>query len=388
LGRSVGGHHRRWIRLRLRRRVRRWLRRLRRVMAMSIWFSTSLPLRIAAIFAAWFSYGAVVSNLLTPEDNVRAAPIVWSVCLIAAAVSIASDAGVNRRFGSVEELRTYNVALKNGQLPEGADVVQWRHRIAQSRLAVALATTVLCPLLAFGWLASAYSQVAYHQLPLWTFGLAFIVVFAAAFRRSAHIRNLEPALKRGKASALPQGDRDRLRMQSETSLSVWFFSFVVVGSLFAFLLLILADLEPIVYDDNRATHLFWIAVAAVAVGVAATIIALSDPCLRVTAATIDDIRLYDHAFRTFELPEHFDVPLWRRWIRAHRRSNAVVLLWACFCLAVGCWSVLTHPSGYQWVVAILLQLLAVRQFFRWRRARVRFAYLAGLVDRKSDWVNL
>jgi hypothetical protein len=51
-------------------------------------------------------------------------------------------------------------------------------------------------------------------------------------------------------------------------------------------------------------------------------------------------------------------------------------------------AILTDPTGYHWVVAMLLQLLAIRLGLNWWRTRVRLAQLAAGVDRyvvRQSW---
>lgn len=137
-------------------------------------------------------------------------------------------------------------------------------------------------------------------------------------------------------------------------------------SMLAFVPLLLADLDSVVYSDNRGAHLAWAALLATTTGAVVTYVGFGDPRLRATTGTIESILQYDRAFRTGELPDQFDVDQWRTWMKDHHRSDTVTLIWACFCLIVGGWSILSSPSGYHWVLAILLALLAVWFVRRWQ----------------------
>jgi hypothetical protein len=120
----------------------------------------------------------------------------------------------------------------------------------------------------------------------------------------------------------------------------------IATSTLAFVPLLLADLDSIVYSDNRGTHLAWAALLATTTGLVVTRVVFWDPRLRATARTIEPILKYDRAFRTGELPDQFDVDQWRVWMKSHHRSDGVTLVWACFYVIVGCWSVLSSSSGY------------------------------------------
>lgn len=355
---------------------------------MTVWFRTPAPLRVAAVFAAWFIYGAVVSNLLTLHDNDRVAPLVWGVCLAGAGIVMAVDAGVHRRFCSAEDLRAYVSALQDGELPADADPAVWWRRTSHSRVAAGLASTLLLPLLAFGWIAATYSNTAFHQLPQWAFAAAAIVTFGASCRRLGQIKNLEAEIKRRKAIAVRFTTRDRLQGQTELSLWARILSYTAACVVPAGVTLTLADLEVIVYGPDRGAHLLWIVMAAAAVGITATIVVVQDPSLRVTTSTVDEIRSYDRAFRTAELPTDIDVPRWRQWVRARRRADFALLLWAGFYLGVAGWSIASHPSGYRWVVAMLLLAAAGWQLHCFRIRRTRAELMSEKLDRKSAQLNL
>jgi hypothetical protein len=355
---------------------------------MSIWFRTPWPLRMVASFTAWFVYGATVSNLLTPQDNARVAPIVWGVCLAGAAGMITVDAGVHRRFGSLEDLRGYTGALRSGELPHGAEVDVWQHRIAQSRLSCALAMTIVAPLLAVGWMSAAYSEVSYHALAQYLFAVAVFVTFGAAWRRSARVSVLASAVKPPNKVATPSVKvlfqaENMWRSNAESSMAGRLVMSVTTSTVLAFVPLILADLDAVVYDDNRLTHLTWLALCAAVMGAAVTATAHFDPRARATVRTIDALMEYHNAFRTGELPQEFDVDQWRSWLRDHRMSDVVTLIWACFYVTVGSCALITNPSGYHWILASVLAVLAFWLFRRWRLLCRLTARLHMLIERHT-----
>ena len=178
-------------------------------------------------------------------------------------------------------------------------------------------------------------------------------------------------------------EQERWHLFAEMSLAARIAITTAVGTLFAIAALVLADLDSIVYGINPGSHLLRAATWAVAVGVAASTFTVADPFFRSTTRTVDETMRYDRAFRTGELPEHLDVEVWRRWMKGHRKSTGVLLLWACFLWLVGCRSILTHPTGYHWAVALLLESLAIRQLLCWRSQRARIARLSAQLDRRA-----
>jgi hypothetical protein len=354
---------------------------------MGTWFRTPQPLRAAVIAAAWFSYGLLISDLNSLQQGTRSTEIIWGACLAGAAITMAADAGVHRRFSSAEELLTYNRALKTGDLPEGIDVRQWRRRLRRSRLVIALAGVLVYPIVSIGCMSGASSHAAYHALPQWGFALVGVVSFAGACRRGTRIGGLESALKRRqprrRSGSVKLNEQERWHLFAETSLAARIAIAAAVGTLLAFAALLLGDLDSVVNGESRGSHVLWAAIWAAAVGFALSTFTVADPHFHATTRTVDEIMRYDRAFRTGELPEHLDVEVWRGWMKGHRKSTGALLLWACFLWLVGCRSILTHLSGYHWAVALLLELLAIRQFLCWRSQRAGIARLVAQVDRHA-----
>lgn len=178
-------------------------------------------------------------------------------------------------------------------------------------------------------------------------------------------------------------EREKLRVLAETSSAAKFVSSAMAATLLAFAALLLADLDVIVYDNTRDSHLLRAAIGAAAVGVAVATFTVADPYFHTTTRTVDEMGRYDRAFWTEELPEHLDVEVWRSWMNGRRRSAGAMLLLACFYWLVGCWTVLSHSSGYHWVVGFLLELMAIWQLLSWRGRRARIARLSAQLDRHA-----
>ena len=118
-----------------------------------------------------------------------------------------------------------------------------------------------------------------------------------------------------------------------------------------------ADLDSVVYGDAGLSHLGRAALWATTTGVIVTVLAFYDPRLTATSRTIES-KFSNTTGRSAAVSylRSRRRPM-VRWIRSHRQSYAIMLVWACFYLAVGFWSLLGDPTGYHWVVA---GLLAVR----------------------------
>ena len=283
--------------------------------------------------------------------------------------------------------------MRTGQLPNGIDPILWRRRIRRSRTATTVTWLLICPFLGFGML-SADSSPSPHRVPaLLTLGLICAGMTAAMRLRSTRIRRLVLAINErrvrmpSKEVAAASGAMDRVqgrwRDNAETSRAGRVTGILFVACTFAFLILVVADLDSIVYSESSASHLTMAGVLATVTGVIVTVIVFGDPRLNATSRTIELILQYDWAFQTGELPAGFDADQWRSWMRSHHRSDAVLLVWACFYLAVGCWSLLDDPTEYHWVVAGLLVVFAIWTIRRWRYLCARLAWLEDLVQRHA-----
>jgi hypothetical protein len=246
------------------------------------------------------------------------------------------------------------------------------------------------PYLGFGALSADSGHTRYRVWLLLVIALSWVWVVVTTFKRIARIKRLESAVQqhqerpRPKPAApavttMPRVER-QWRSNAEAPMVERLITTVVITSVLAFLPLLLADLDSVVYSDSGVAHLGWAALFAATIGVVVTSTGFGDPRLRATSHTIDAILQYDLAFRTGELPDQFDVDQWRNWMKSHHRSDAVTLVWAAFYLIVGCWSILSHPPGYHWVLATLLAVLAAWFVRRWH-------YLCRLMTRLETQVE-
>lgn len=181
---------------------------------------------------------------------------------------------------------------------------------------------------------------------------------------------------------MPRDER-RWRSNAETPLAGRICMTAVMTTAVSFGVLLVADLDSVVYNDSRTTHLGWATAIAGVMGIALTTKVFGDPRLRATRETIDEIVRYDSAYRAAELPAHFDVDQWQSWIRRQHLSDRAVLIWAGFYSTVACWAIATHSPGYHWVVGMLLAALAIWQFRRWQSLCAMNARLKRLVEQHA-----
>lgn len=156
----------------------------------------------------------------------------------------------------------------------------------------------------------------------------------------------------------------------------------------AFLTLLLADLDAVVFCNALIEHLEWAGAWAAPMSLVSAISLFGYPSIRLGAGPVEPLIEYERAIRTGELPARVEPEVWRGWLRSSRWFYGMCVLWPCFFAAVGGWAILTDPTGYHWVVAMLLQLLAIRLGLNWWRTRVRLAQLAAGVDRyvvRQSW---
>jgi hypothetical protein len=348
---------------------------------------------------AWFSYGALLSNLNTLDDGSRTAEIIWGACVFGYCTSALIELIRPALFSSTDEFVTYRTALRTGHLPDGVDLPVWDRRLSRSRLAITVVPWFALPYLGFGALSADSSNTRYRVSLLWIFVTCGIGVLAWVFRRIARIKQLESTVRQRQERQRPEpvvpvepaapASRAMVRLQkqwksnAETPMTQRIVTMIVVSGTLAFIALLLADLDAVVYSDNRGARVAWVALWASTIGVAATVIVLLDPRMRASNRTIEAILEYDWAFRAGELPAQFDVDQWRGWMKSQHQSDAVTLVWACFYLIVGCWSVVSHPSGYHWVLAILLAVVAIWHVHRWRYLCAMNARLETLVERHT-----
>ena len=344
-----------------------------------LWYRIPVALRTLLLIAAWFTFGAVLSNLNSLDDGNRTAEIIWGACLVGTCISVIAD---------LSRSPSFEKALRTGNLTDGIDVTEWRHRLTRSSVAAWLTPLYAFPYLVFGALSADSSRSHYRVLLIGLFALSAIWIVAAARKRITRIKHLQSAVRQRnvpvspKEPAMPRMEK-WWRSNAESSWAGRLVSTVVATSVIAFVPVALADLDSIVYSANRGSHLGWAALCAILIGTLLTVVAFGDPRMRATRSTIEAVLQYDRAFRTTELPDHFDIEQWRNWIKSPHRSDAVTLIWACFYLAIGGWCLLAHPPGYHWIVAVLLAALAVWQIRRWQHLCALTTRLSTVVERHA-----
>ncbi|WP_179474055.1 hypothetical protein [Mycolicibacterium vinylchloridicum] len=346
---------------------------------MNIWIRIPSGIRALLLIAAWLTYGALLSNLNSLDDGSRTAEIIWGACLVGATVTVIGDS---------VRCPLLDTALRTGNLPDEIELADWRRRLIRSRVGAALTPWFATAYLGFGALSADSSRSPHRVLLLWVFGLGIIWVFVAVHKRTTRIRQLELAIRQRREAATPAkptvpAEERRWRSNAETPMAGRITMTAVVGTAMAFVVLLVADLDSVVYSDSRAAHLGWATVIATVTGIAMTALAFGDPRLRANADTIDAILQYDWAFRAAELPAQFDVDQWRNWIRRHHQSDGRLLIWATFFSIVAGWAILTHPPGYHWIVAMLLAVLAIWELRRWQYLCAMNARLKNLVERHA-----
>jgi hypothetical protein len=362
---------------------------------MKTWLRLPLAVRVVIIAGVWFSYALLVLDLGSLDSSSQAAKLIWTACLVGAVVTVGVELGVRPKFGSLEQLAAYNRALQTGELPPGIDPDVWRRWLRRSGwMQVALWWTWWFVI--FGWLLSVGSQSAYHWLPASAFSLLAIWGFVAWCRRNFRIRRLAAEVKRRRnrldRDTVTPGEPQAAVTRKEEQWGTWFrlplawrvFGSVVSGFCFAFLALLVAGLDSVVYNHSRIAHLGWAALWAALMGLANVVAAVGDPRWRGSFGSVEQLIAYDQALRTGELPERIEPDMWRGWLRSSRRFLGIVRAsWACFFVAVGVSSVLTHQSGYRWVTAWLFELFAMWLLVSWWGGGVRLKRLAAEVERRA-----
>ena len=346
------------------------------------WYGFPPPLRIAVIAAAWFGYAILMLNLNALDSGSRSAKFIWSACLVWAALSVLADLGLRSKFSSIEQRRTYLAALRTGELPPSVDAEEYGRWLGRSTMAHATAPFAWGLPLWFGVFSSLSSQSAYGRITVWGFVLLSVVGAVVWCRRFLHLGRLRAALEP------PAAIVEKEATVADTPEEAWLtvspvarvLGLATTGFTMALLALVLADLDFVVFGDARLEHLKWACAWAAPMGLVSAIVVIGDPTTRRRGGAVEPLIDYERAVRTGELPAQLEPEVWRRWLRMSRWFYGFVVLWPCFFAAVGVWAILTDPTGYHWVVASLLQLLAVRLCIRWWRMRARLAQLAAEVD--------
>jgi hypothetical protein len=97
-----------------------------------LWLPPALRVVIAAV---WLGYAVLVSDLDALDPSSQGAKLIWTACLVGAAVTVGIDLGLRPKFGSFEHLIAYNRALRSGELPTGINLDVWRGWLRRNQLA-------------------------------------------------------------------------------------------------------------------------------------------------------------------------------------------------------------------------------------------------------------
>jgi hypothetical protein len=238
-------------------------------------------------------------------------------------------------------------------------------------------------------MSSAYSESAYRLVAVAAFTLLLVWGFVALCRRGARIKRLEAEIKRHQAAlsraagAPPETAATSLRRGGfNSSLAERLIGGSVVWFICAFLVFLVADLEALVYGGARIVLLEWAAGWAVLVVVAWA--ALGDERdVRRNFASFEQYAEYNRTVRTVEMPADIEPDVWRGRLRSSRRENLFRPFLACFLVAVGVSSILTHQSAYHWITASLFELVAIWMLVNWWTTREQLASLAAEVERHA-----
>ena len=334
-------------------------------------------------------YAVVVLDLNSLDNSSQGAKIIWTACLVGAAVTVVVDMGLRPKFGSPEQRIAYKRALRTSELPADIELDVWRRWLDRSRLAN-LALWLAWPFGAFGVASSASSPSAYRWVPVSAFALLTVWGFAASWWRLVQISRLAAEVNRRRKAKRRRGlltrgtvgrDEERWKNYLEGPLVWRVLTTAVVGFALAFLVLLVADLESLIYSDSRNVHLECAAFWAAPMGLAGAVLEWGSPRLRGSFDSVEQLIAYYRALRIGQLPARIEPDMWRSWLKSSRRTLGIHLFSACFLVAVGVSSILTYQSVYRWVTASLFELLAIRYLVIWWGSRVRLTRLAADVER-------
>ena len=222
-----------------------------------------------------------------------------------AALSVLADLGLRSRFSSIEQRRTYFVALRTGELPPSVDAEEYGRWLGRSTMAHAIAP--------FAW-----------GLPLWFGGILEPVqsvgvrpghglgVRAALRDRRRRLRSPIPAPRTlacrigATSSAMAETETTVADAPEEAWLTVSPVARALVlattGFTIALLALVLADLDSVVFGDARLEHLKWACAWAAPLSLVSPIAVLGDPTTRRRGGAVEPLIDYERAVRTGELP--------------------------------------------------------------------------------------
>jgi hypothetical protein len=357
---------------------------------METWFRLPLVVRVTAIVLGWLAYLAVVLNNLVVDSAEEIAPYVGITCAVGATLTAVADHRLHRRFDSPDQLTTYRCALRTGKLPKGVDLAQWHRWIRGSESVNASAALWVFPALMFGLFTSLESQWAYRWVPGAVFGVLILWGGVKLIVRGADVRHLKAVVKhRAEAAARAAGTPADTGFASfaregafEMSLAGRLLSGCLTWFVSALLVILVVDLESFVFDAPRIMPIAW-AVAAAALMAVAWAVFGEDRDLRRDFASFAEYTAYIRAVRMGEIPPDIEPDVWQRRLTTTRRENTLRLALVLFCVGVGIAAIASHQSVYHWVIATVLQLLAIRLLVIWWSSRERLAAMSAQVQRHA-----
>jgi hypothetical protein len=356
---------------------------------METWFRLPQLVRGAIIAASWFGYAYLVLSLLTAESAQRIAMYFAIACVMGAAVMVGADGALRSRFGSAKQLTMYYGALRTGELPGSIGVDRWQRWLRGSELSTGAVVLGAGPFALFGWFSSMTSQVGYRWVPAAMFSLLGVWGLVAIVTTGARIRRLATEVKRrqesiNRAAGTP-ADAQRAALREE-AFGASLANRLMWGSLIQFVcvlvVLLIADLESLVYGGPRIMRLEWAAGLAALIALAFVVLG-QERDLRRNFASLDQYTEYSQAVRNDDMPANIKPDVWRRRLKTNRRSNLLRVLCACFLVGVGLASLLTDQSVYRWMTASLFQLVAIWFLVKWWDTRAALASLAAQVERHA-----
>lgn len=354
---------------------------------MQTWFRLPAWLRIMCIAACWACYGAVVMMLNSPESALLIAPFVGGAAVVGTSVTYEMDRRLHCRFGTLDDFRQYRRALRTGLLPPAVDVDRWKRWVRATQLSNGVVPLFFGPFLFFGCMSAAGSTEKPGSILAIVFGVAGAVGFVALGVRGTRARQLAKALRPVPVpvpvpTVDPAASLSRAEQAYHLGLVGRALVAVVMSVVGAVLVLLLADLEGVIHGGRHVMSLRWAVVAVTTVGLASAFFG-SEPFRERDFASFEQYVEYEQALRTCQLPPGFDPAVWSRRLRATHFENVTRLVGAGFLLVVGVSTLLTGQSGYHWVIAVLLEALALRFLLLWWRVRLRLNVVAMDVERAS-----
>lgn len=353
----------------------------RRTRALHSWYRIPSALRTLTISIVWFGYADLLTLLNSADDSIRTMAVIWGACGAACTVTVIADLIRPRAFGSVPELVRYSAALQTGTPPDELDTALWLRGIRRDRRHTVVTWAIAVVLGGFGFLSadSSPSPLRWPLIAVYTLAsaTAFVEINVHRTRRerlaSAISSRRAVEVRAGQVGAQPLARDSQQRQLHETAqlpLAARFATTFAATAVLALLILLVAELDALVYESTLATHVGNAALMSFIVALAITATMFTDPRVSARTQNIERILQYEWSFRGGQLPVEFDAEEWHQWVRRHRTASGALLLSASFLLGVATWS-LSQPGGFHWVVAGLLGSAGSWQVLRWFGLRTR-----------------